>query len=61
MKKFTMILMICAVLSPFAVTAARANEAEDLKMVLEKQEQILKSLEEVKSELQIVKVRVSSS
>ena len=66
MKKISLIL---GILFLSALSSAQALYADDalsadtlsvLKRVSEKQDRILQALEELKSELQIVKIRVSS-
>ena len=66
MKKISLILgilFLAALSSTQAVYADDALSADTLsvlKRVSEKQDRILQALEELKSELQIVKIRVSS-
>ena len=63
MKKIAALFLVLSVLAPFGMRPAFANDEETaavLKRFEEKQDQILQELAELKSELQIVKVRVSS-
>lgn len=64
MKKFAWILLIAAVSVPFAPQALFADGAaveSKLQEISKKQDRILAELEALKSELNIVKIRVSSS
>jgi hypothetical protein len=66
MKKIARVLLLVMALMPLASPALFADEAEmagvgeKLKEIIEKQDQILAELETLKSELDIVKIRVSS-
>lgn len=58
------IFFVCAVFllasASFADTAASGDASQTMKRLDQNQEKILQALEEIKSELQIIKVRVSS-
>jgi len=64
-KHFFMALIVGVVISSFATVSNAEDEASSeilkkLDQVMQSQETIIQSLEEIKSDLQIVKVRASS-
>ena len=63
MKKIAAMFLVLSVLAPWGMRPAFANDEEtaaELKKLEAKQDQILQEMAELKSELQIVKIRVSS-
>ena len=65
MKKWTLALMILAAASSFTLSGAQADEDTEsmkstLKQISEKQDLILAQLDAIQSELNVVKIRVSS-
>ena len=54
MKKMLVVLLLFLALAPSASAQAESGK---LDQILEKQDRILRTLEEIKSELQVVKVR----
>ncbi len=63
MKKFAALFLVLSVLMPLSMPPAFASDEElaiQLKKIEDKQDQILREMAELKAELQIVKVRVSS-
>ena len=62
MKKIMISLFMLSMAAPWAIHSALADEmnAAQLRKIEAKQDLILQQLEELKSELQIVKLRVSS-
>ena len=54
MKKMLVVLLLFLALAPSAFAQAESGK---LDQILEKQDRILRTLEEIKSELQVVKVR----
>ena len=62
MKKLAVVLSMLAVLSPLGVRQIFADDGlnERLRGIEIKQEKILADLEAIKSELQIIKIRITS-
>ena len=62
MKRYTLVLVLLSILSLTFLPVVRADEAtvlSELDKVEKTQAQILQQLDEIKAELQIVKIRAS--
>ena len=62
MKKLAVVILVLAALSPLGIAPIYADDGlnERLRGIEIKQEKLLASLEEIKSELQIIKIRITS-
>ena len=63
MKKLAAVFLVLSALAPFSFRSALADDdtvLDRLKSIEEKQDRILQDMEALKSEVQIVKIRVSS-
>jgi len=63
MKKTAAMFLVLSVLAPFGMRSACAEDVAtlgQLRVIEKKQDRILLALEELKNELQIVKIRVSN-
>jgi len=63
MKKIGFLLSVLAIVILFSAPNALAEEAVSggmMRKISEKQDRILEALEEIKSELNVIKIRISS-